>query len=103
MKVSAVNATKPSRPLTNSRGRISGTKKPLEKVIQFITRNNTCFTRPRDFADSALRCSSFSSCVGQFVLTASLRSQVNPANSEEFKEVSPERYAFQLFSAYRSI
>jgi len=49
------------------------------------------------------RCSSFSSCVGQFVLTASLRSQVNPANSEEFKEVSPERYAFQLFSAYRSI
>src|SRR5258706_14135904 len=44
-------------------------------------------------------CSSFSSCVGQFVLTASLRSQVNPANSEEFKEVSPERHAFQLFSA----
>ena len=43
--------------------------------------------------------SSFSSCVGQFVLTASLRSQVNPANSEEFKEVSPERYASQLFSA----
>jgi oligosaccharyltransferase complex subunit epsilon len=38
-------------------------------------------------------CSSFSSCVGQFVLTASLRSQVNPVNSEEFKEVSPERYA----------
>jgi oligosaccharyltransferase complex subunit epsilon len=35
---------------------------------------------------------SFSSCVGQFVLTASLRSQVNPTNSEEFKEVSPERY-----------
>jgi len=44
-------------------------------------------------------CSSFSSCVGQFVLTASLRSQVNPANSDEFKEVSPERYAFSLFSA----
>ena len=39
-------------------------------------------------------CSSFSSCVGQFVLTASLRSQVNPANSDEFREVSPERYAF---------
>ena len=34
---------------------------------------------------------SFSSCVGQFVLTASLRSQVNPANRGEFKEVSPER------------
>ena len=48
-------------------------------------------------------CSSFSSCVGQFVLTASLRSQVNPANSEEFKEVSPERYAFQLFWARSAI
>ena len=34
---------------------------------------------------------SFGSCVGQFVLTASLRSQVNPANRSEFKEVSPER------------
>lgn len=44
-------------------------------------------------------CSSFSSCVGQFVLAASLRSQVNPANSDEFKEVSPERYASWLFSA----
>jgi oligosaccharyltransferase complex subunit epsilon len=29
--------------------------------------------------------------VGQFVLTASLRSQVNPRNKDEFKEVSPER------------
>lgn len=36
---------------------------------------------------------SFGSSVGQFVLTASLRSQVNPANRAEFKEVSPERYA----------
>ena len=35
---------------------------------------------------------SFASCVGQFVLTASLRAQVNPANRNEFKEVSPERY-----------
>jgi len=35
---------------------------------------------------------SFSSNVGQFVLTASLRSQVNPENKNEFKEVSPERY-----------
>lgn len=35
---------------------------------------------------------SFSSNVGQFVLTASLRSQVNPENKSEFKEVSPERY-----------
>lgn len=34
----------------------------------------------------------FSSSVGQFVLTASLRSQVNPENKTEFKEVSPERY-----------
>ncbi|KAG5644935.1 hypothetical protein DXG03_007400 [Asterophora parasitica] len=34
----------------------------------------------------------FSSNVGQFVLTASLRSQVNPENKNEFKEVSPERY-----------
>ncbi|KAF7792102.1 hypothetical protein EIP86_003132 [Pleurotus ostreatoroseus] len=33
----------------------------------------------------------FGSCVGQFVLTASLRSQVNPVNSTVFKEVSPER------------
>ena len=33
----------------------------------------------------------FASTVGQFVLTASLRSQVNPANKGEFKEVSPER------------
>jgi len=33
----------------------------------------------------------FSSCVGQFVLTASLRSQVNPENKDTFKEVSPER------------
>lgn len=38
-------------------------------------------------------CLSFGSSVGQFVLTASLRSQVNPANRAEFKEVSPERYA----------
>ncbi|KAJ7755668.1 DAD/Ost2 [Mycena maculata] len=35
--------------------------------------------------------SGFSSTVGQFVLTASLRSQVNPENKNEFKEVSPER------------
>ncbi|KAG6833867.1 hypothetical protein H0H87_011801 [Tephrocybe sp. NHM501043] len=33
----------------------------------------------------------FSSNVGQFVLTASLRSQVNPENKNVFKEVSPER------------
>lgn len=33
----------------------------------------------------------FSSCVGQFVLTASLRSQVNPENRGTFKDVSPER------------
>ncbi|KAK7696582.1 hypothetical protein QCA50_001240 [Cerrena zonata] len=39
----------------------------------------------------------FSSCVGQFVLTASLRSQVNPANRAEFKDVSPER-AFADFA-----
>ncbi|OJT13173.1 Dolichyl-diphosphooligosaccharide--protein glycosyltransferase subunit dad-1 [Trametes pubescens] len=39
----------------------------------------------------------FSSCVGQFVLAASLRSQVNPANKNEFKEVSPER-AFADFA-----
>lgn len=34
---------------------------------------------------------SFASSVGQFVLTASLRAQVNPENRSEFKEVSPER------------
>ncbi|KAH7930267.1 defender against death DAD protein [Leucogyrophana mollusca] len=39
----------------------------------------------------------FSSSVGQFVLTASLRSQVNPENRPEFKEVSPER-AFADFA-----
>ncbi|TFK43318.1 oligosaccharyl transferase epsilon subunit [Crucibulum laeve] len=39
----------------------------------------------------------FSSTVGQFVLTASLRSQVNPENKNEFKEVSPER-AFADFA-----
>jgi hypothetical protein len=35
---------------------------------------------------------SFSSNVGQFVLTASLRSQVNPENKNEFRDVSPERF-----------
>ncbi|KAI0637695.1 defender against death DAD protein [Trametes polyzona] len=39
----------------------------------------------------------FASCVGQFVLAASLRSQVNPANRNEFKDVSPER-AFADFA-----
>ncbi|EPQ59506.1 defender against death DAD protein [Gloeophyllum trabeum ATCC 11539] len=39
----------------------------------------------------------FGSCVGQFVLTASLRSQVNPENRGEFKDVSPER-AFADFA-----
>ncbi|KAN0124219.1 defender against death DAD protein [Russula decolorans] len=33
----------------------------------------------------------FASTVGQFVLTASLRSQVNVANRTLFKDVSPER------------
>ncbi|TDL29794.1 defender against death DAD protein [Rickenella mellea] len=41
--------------------------------------------------------SGFGSTVGQFVLTASLRSQVNPQNKEQFKEVSPER-AFADFA-----
>ncbi|KIM33453.1 hypothetical protein M408DRAFT_326169, partial [Serendipita vermifera MAFF 305830] len=39
----------------------------------------------------------FGSCVGQFVLTASLRSQVNPLNKDEFKDISPER-AFADFA-----
>ncbi|KIM45919.1 hypothetical protein M413DRAFT_64699 [Hebeloma cylindrosporum] len=39
----------------------------------------------------------FSSTVGQFVLAASLRSQVNPNNQDEFKDVSPER-AFADFA-----
>ncbi|KAF8914129.1 oligosaccharyl transferase epsilon subunit [Gymnopilus junonius] len=39
----------------------------------------------------------FSSTVGQFVLAASLRSQVNPENKDEFREVSPER-AFADFA-----
>ncbi|KLO16384.1 defender against death DAD protein [Schizopora paradoxa] len=39
----------------------------------------------------------FASSIGQFVLTASLRSQVNPENREQFKDVSPER-AFADFA-----
>lgn len=39
----------------------------------------------------------FSSSIGQFVLTASLRSQVNPENRQEFKDISPER-AFADFA-----
>ncbi|KAI5982279.1 DAD/Ost2 [Pisolithus marmoratus] len=39
----------------------------------------------------------FASCVGQFVLTASLRAQVNPENHSEFNDVSPER-AFADFA-----
>ncbi|KAF8269702.1 DAD family-domain-containing protein [Lactarius quietus] len=39
----------------------------------------------------------FASTVGQFVLTASLRSQVNSANRTMFKDVSPERCAFADF------
>ncbi|CCO26990.1 Dolichyl-diphosphooligosaccharide--protein glycosyltransferase subunit DAD1 Short=Oligosaccharyl transferase subunit DAD1 [Rhizoctonia solani AG-1 IB] len=35
--------------------------------------------------------SGFGSTIGQFVLTASLRSQVNPENRAHFKDVSPER------------
>ncbi|KAG8961950.1 oligosaccharyltransferase complex subunit epsilon [Tulasnella sp. 419] len=41
--------------------------------------------------------SAFGSTVGQFVLTASLRSQVNPQNREQFKTVSPQR-AFADFA-----
>ncbi|KAF8165124.1 oligosaccharyl transferase epsilon subunit [Crassisporium funariophilum] len=41
--------------------------------------------------------SGFGSTVGQFVLAASLRSQVNPDNKDEFKDVSPER-AFADFA-----
>jgi len=36
---------------------------------------------------------SFASTVGEFVLAASFRSQVNPENKDEFKDVSPERCA----------
>jgi len=39
----------------------------------------------------------FASNVGQFVLTASLRTQVNPENRALFKDVSPER-AFADFA-----
>ncbi|KAF8803729.1 oligosaccharyl transferase epsilon subunit [Phlegmacium glaucopus] len=41
--------------------------------------------------------SGFASTVGQFVLAASFRSQVNPENKGEFKDVSPER-AFADFA-----
>jgi hypothetical protein len=34
---------------------------------------------------------SFASAVGQFVLTASFRSQVNPANKASYQNLSPER------------
>lgn len=46
---------------------------------------------------------SFSSCVGQFVLAASLRAQVNPANKNEFKEVSPERCVPPLHTPTRVV
>ncbi|KAF8743850.1 hypothetical protein AX14_000251 [Amanita brunnescens Koide BX004] len=39
----------------------------------------------------------FASTVGQFVLTASLRSQVNPESRDIFKDISPER-AFADFA-----
>jgi len=39
----------------------------------------------------------FASSVGQFVLTASLRSQVNPENKSQFPEITPER-AFADFA-----
>ena len=45
----------------------------------------------------------FSSSVGQFVLTASLRAQVNPENRAEFKEVSPERCVLPLVSPSRMV
>ncbi|THH21039.1 hypothetical protein EW146_g434 [Bondarzewia mesenterica] len=40
----------------------------------------------------------FASTVGQFVLTASLRSQANPDNRSLFKDVSPERCVVKLAS-----
>jgi oligosaccharyltransferase complex subunit epsilon len=40
---------------------------------------------------------SFASTVGQFVLTASLRSQVNAENRALFKDVSPERYVSYIY------
>ena len=42
--------------------------------------------------------SGFSATVGQFVLTASLRMQTNPANKGEFASVSHERYVVFLVS-----
>jgi oligosaccharyltransferase complex subunit epsilon len=42
----------------------------------------------------------FSSTIGQFVLTASLRSQVNPENKNEFKDVSPERCVYLSLSCH---
>ncbi|KAI9891022.1 MAG: oligosaccharyltransferase complex subunit epsilon [Vezdaea aestivalis] len=44
--------------------------------------------------------SGFSATVGQFVLTASLRIQTNPANTLEFKGTSPERaFADYIFGS----
>ncbi|KAM6495694.1 oligosaccharyl transferase epsilon subunit [Amanita muscaria] len=63
----------------------------LSGVIQFVY----CIL-VTDFPFNAFL-AGFSSTVGQFVLSASLRSQVNPDNKEEFKEVSPER-AFADFA-----
>ncbi|CAH7668404.1 defender against cell death 1 [Phakopsora pachyrhizi] len=54
-------------------------------VIQFVY--CTLFT---NFPFNAFL-ASFSAHIGQFVLTASLRSQVNPQNSDIFESVSPER------------
>lgn len=39
----------------------------------------------------------FSACVGQFVLTASLRIQTNPANRKEFSESFSDERAFADF------
>jgi hypothetical protein len=39
----------------------------------------------------------FAATVGQFVLLASLRSQVNPANKLIFPTISPERFVFHFF------
>ncbi|KAF2739188.1 defender against death DAD protein [Polyplosphaeria fusca] len=43
----------------------------------------------------------FSACVGQFVLTASLRIQTNPENKKEFETTSPERaFADYVFGSF---
>ena len=67
-------------------------KLPFQRIFGWVS------TVQLPYRETANGLPRFSSCVGQFVLTASLRSQVNPENKETFKEVSPERCVYLRIS-----